>query len=995
MKHFKKILAAIMALMMVLSTATVLTFGAGAEITNEEPPVAEPSLSIDFVNLVFEANVGISYAVSTVNTGLNNVKLLVWDAPQTAYTVENEPTYTIATSNVETIDEEDYLAFDFTALGAKNMVDKFYAVAYVNVGGEDVYSDVVRYSVLEYAYDILGKDGSASDNENLKTLVSKMLEYGAAAQIYENYKTESLATADLILVKTENGTFADGFYSAIVAEGTELSLTATETIGDTYFHSWVVNNKLIGHEQTATVSAEAGTYTARYYKLGENGDYVYELDSMDLYVDDLTPSPIKVDGVMEDGYENGILLGSYYYRDPSKSGDASRLDANPDGTTFEVRMVADYQNVYVYYHFDKQSPIFYNKDYTSTWHEDNVDFFFNATGASAMGKEFHILGGIEGGKGTAAVSTPPPSYVEYFVKHDAEGYGYSVEFSIPIEKVTGTDDNGNKMFSFAAIGTLDYLTEGDAEWNGTSAPKRTYTTAYKKVWSPTKDTADDGIGEDGKDYPSYVVIKRPAIEEQDPATTPIENMYTALDKTAHYNEETGKYDGVNKIGDYVYKITKSAAGALDVDGEREEAYTVAGKSVHQKAVAHIVNSGSTFDVYYAADNDYIYVLYEFTKREPIYYYSDYATKYHEDCVDFVLDLSGNGNSGNEFRILAGIEGDINDVVADCDLKSKGVEECYVKHTYKGYNVEFSIPLSKVTGKLISNATAKEDTGKITYAYDWNYSVISFTACATVTTGWNNDVAASATELSRLYTTANSRGNLPANNDPSAKNRPNYLAVATEQDTYELNAVAGTGAVELDGTKDTAYESGLHFASKYNHLNANNGFDLYMTADEAYVYGLYVIRDDNICIDGTYYYHNDCADFMYNVTGARSGSGQEFRIWGAEEGTNHYATLVKGDGETDEEFKARVAATPHKNSGIGDLAKVDGYTVVHTAGVGYNVEFKIARSRFSDANIFSFIAMATSEASANSRTYPCIENNSLKGGDHAKVAMNKVIIIDAN
>ena len=79
------------------------------------------------------------------------------------------------------------------------MTDVIYARAYISVGGEEYYSEPVKYSILNYIYNKLGYTGTATTNEKLDALLRGMLEYGASAQMYFDYKTEELANASLQL----------------------------------------------------------------------------------------------------------------------------------------------------------------------------------------------------------------------------------------------------------------------------------------------------------------------------------------------------------------------------------------------------------------------------------------------------------------------------------------------------------------------------------------------------------------------------------------------------------------------------------------------------------------------------------------------------------------------------------------------------------------------------------------------------------------------------
>jgi hypothetical protein len=103
-----------------------------------------------------------------------------------------------------------YPTFSYNELSAKKMTEVVYASAYVERDGEYYYSAVKRYSILEYAYNKLGKtEATPTTVENLRNLLTAMLNYGAAAQIYNGYNLENLATDDYAYVRIENGAFAD------------------------------------------------------------------------------------------------------------------------------------------------------------------------------------------------------------------------------------------------------------------------------------------------------------------------------------------------------------------------------------------------------------------------------------------------------------------------------------------------------------------------------------------------------------------------------------------------------------------------------------------------------------------------------------------------------------------------------------------------------------------------------------------------------------------
>lgn len=911
----KRILLICAALVLALTLSTVLAL----TIAGETETPAAPELTIDFANLSFRNEVCIKYAVSAENAEF--VKLLVWTTPQTSYTKGTEDKVLNPVSP-EIINGVEYkYVFDYTDLTAKQMTDYVYVVAYTEVDGTAYYSDVVKYSILQYAYNKLGYTGTATTNEKLTKMLKAMLEYGAAAQEYNGYKTETLANADFSQITTENAVLPDGFTFGLYKSGTKVNVTAIVP-EDKLLHNWS-NNSVKDYKSTTTYQVTAadakGTNVeckAEFVGKSSGGNFVYEIDRTLSYKDS-EKGAMKVDGVMDDAYMvNGVHIPSMYKAD-NKVGEKVF-----DNSSFDVYITADSKNVYVYYHFNKNSQVYNPNEYNypSNWHHvDNVDFCFSADATDAIGKEFHILGGIEGGPGTALVNNASnmtaSGITEYYVKHDAEGYGYSVEFAIPLTSITGKDANGNKMFSFTAVGTITY------DWpTAGKAPSRCYITAYKAA------------GAEAKARPSYVVLNG---YEQTAATNPTKT---------------------DEKGNYIYELARSAADSVLVDGLRDDIYNT--NSVHQVAVANFVSSGTTFDVYYTADDTHIYVLYEFVKNEKIFYDANYKSKFHEDCVDFVLDLTGSGSSsGKEFRILAGVEGGKGTAVTDDTLANFGVDDYYVKHTHNGYNVEFSIPLTKVTGK---DANGNK--------------MISFTACSTVTHSWDG-----VNDMGRNYTTANSASGKGGND---AKATPNFLVIKNSQYNYELKET--TEKVNYtDGLKDSAYDSGLHFTPKYKggagalYSSTTDTFDMYITADAENVYMLWQVIDNDIVSDHADWWKNDCIEILWSTSGAMNnadGKRVDYRVFAYSIGTNKQTS---GSGKI--------------NLGTGGIKS---YTVVKT-DVGYNVEIAIQRSAFTNKNVFSFVGMGTfNETSTSAPTYVGTVNGVGAAENPGKDGLSKVTIIPA-
>lgn len=223
-----------------------------------------PALSIPGQNLTIKDNVYIIYYVDAQNVSLNDVKLLVWREPQSEYT-KSTAEKVLSSKVTETFGTNTYLRFEYNELYAKNMADTVYTRAYVSSGGEDYYSEVKSYSILQYAYNKLGKTGTVTTDPNLKNLLTEMLEYGAAAQIYRNHNTDRLATADFWQIKVEGGTLPDGCTRGLFLKDETLLLTANEPAEGMKFSGWKdPSGKMIATTKTIkiTVGESHDTYTA-------------------------------------------------------------------------------------------------------------------------------------------------------------------------------------------------------------------------------------------------------------------------------------------------------------------------------------------------------------------------------------------------------------------------------------------------------------------------------------------------------------------------------------------------------------------------------------------------------------------------------------------------------------------------------------------------------------------------------------------------------------
>ncbi len=90
--------------------------------------------------------------------------------------------------------KDGYYYFTLKELTAVHMNDEVQATIYLQKGNGYYVSPTDHYSIATYAYNQFGKTGAT---ETLKKLGADLLVYGAAAQTFKGYRTDSLADAAL------------------------------------------------------------------------------------------------------------------------------------------------------------------------------------------------------------------------------------------------------------------------------------------------------------------------------------------------------------------------------------------------------------------------------------------------------------------------------------------------------------------------------------------------------------------------------------------------------------------------------------------------------------------------------------------------------------------------------------------------------------------------------------------------------------------------------
>lgn len=255
----------------ILSFLALLMFS--ISFTNKVNATDDKNLEIVACNLSFQDTVKIMYAVDSSNIeDTQNIKILIWTAPQTTYE-KNSEDYLLSYLRTENIEGKNYSIFINQNVMAKQMTDDFYAVAYYNNNGTPVYSELVKYSVLQYAKNIYGTEKSTLV---LDSMIKNMLEYGASAQKYFKYNLDKLANETYYQINLEGGLLEDNTTSGLFKYNQKITINTN----DENFSSWTDNYIDFSNDSSTTYYVSKDTtlrvkslYNGIYYSPINNEEY--------------------------------------------------------------------------------------------------------------------------------------------------------------------------------------------------------------------------------------------------------------------------------------------------------------------------------------------------------------------------------------------------------------------------------------------------------------------------------------------------------------------------------------------------------------------------------------------------------------------------------------------------------------------------------------------------------------------------------------------------
>ena len=139
-----------------------------------------PVFKISSANLTLSDSIAVNF----------RVKAEVYEAYENVYAVISCGTNSITVNNPVYKEAEGLYVFSFAGIGPQNMKDAISCTLYGTANGQE-YTKTVEYSVYRYCTNQLAK----SNDPAFKAVVTDLLNYGAAAQIYSGHNVNDLANA--------------------------------------------------------------------------------------------------------------------------------------------------------------------------------------------------------------------------------------------------------------------------------------------------------------------------------------------------------------------------------------------------------------------------------------------------------------------------------------------------------------------------------------------------------------------------------------------------------------------------------------------------------------------------------------------------------------------------------------------------------------------------------------------------------------------------------
>ena len=235
-----------------LSLVAALSLSLLSSAASSEPDYSDVNLKIVSKNLSYRDSIHLLVACDNDGVDPSKIELVFWNyVPES---VSDEPTYVDTTSSPY-YDKSGELMFEsvFESYGisAKDMSDTIYMAAHIK--DTDIYSEIYRYSPLEYLYERMSF-GQSTDEQLV--FYDSVIAYSENAQIILNHDVEN-SPNDLNYVAVKGGTISDGYSAGTYRAGSEITISASNPDD---FSMWTNSEgEVISYEPTFTTKANDKT----------------------------------------------------------------------------------------------------------------------------------------------------------------------------------------------------------------------------------------------------------------------------------------------------------------------------------------------------------------------------------------------------------------------------------------------------------------------------------------------------------------------------------------------------------------------------------------------------------------------------------------------------------------------------------------------------------------------------------------------------------------
>ena len=252
-----------------------------------------PVFKISSANLTLSDSIAVNF----------RVKAEVYEAYENVYAVISCGTNSITVNNPVYKEAEGLYVFSFAGIGPQNMKDAISCTLYGTANGQD-YTKTVEYSVYRYCTNQLAK----SNDPAFKAVVTDLLNYGAAAQIYSGHNVNDLANAGV------DQTYA----TATLATEPVKDLNLTYATIDNPTVAWKSASLYLESKVNARLEIQTDDLTGLTVKFVINGvEYVSDkfearpntADRYYVYFDSLLPTQMRTPFTAT-VYRNGVAVSN-------------------------------------------------------------------------------------------------------------------------------------------------------------------------------------------------------------------------------------------------------------------------------------------------------------------------------------------------------------------------------------------------------------------------------------------------------------------------------------------------------------------------------------------------------------------------------------------------------------------------------------------------------------------------------------------------------------